>query len=286
MFVEAIGRLSSSVHAFIESLKWHDPKSSATTTACTFIVLNKEGWILTAKHVVDTYLQAQADLEARKAYENGVKEISAQAGMSAKKKREQISALGGAVERADAIVAHTWYTSFGEKGPKEITFSVLDMASDLALGRMEGFDSNLVSEYPVFRNPDKPLDIGTPLCRLGFPFTEAPTQFDSTTGKFTVPNIALSRFPNDGIFTRMMTYSYKNAMPSQWLETSSPGLRGQSGGPIFDTNGHICAIQSHTVSLRLDFGAPHQYLNVGRGAYVSEVVKLLRQEGIEFQLAN
>lgn len=39
-----------------------------------------------------------------------------------------------------------------------------------------------------------------------------------------------------------------------FIETSTPRLRGQSGGPIFDVNGAIWAIQSQTHHLKLGFG--------------------------------
>ena len=37
------------------------------------------------------------------------------------------------------------------------------------------------------------------------------------------------------------------------LELSTPGLRGQSGGPLFDEDGLICGMQSSTNHLHLGF---------------------------------
>ena len=58
-----------------------------------------------------------------------------------------------------------------------------------------------------------------------------------------------------------------------YVETSTPGLKGQSGGPIFDTNGHIYAMQVQPNHIPLGFHPiseydgksieKNQFLNVG-----------------------
>ena len=78
------------------------------------------------------------------------------------------------------------------------------------------------------------------------------------------------------------------------LETSTPGLRGQSGGPIFDTNGDIWAIQSRTQHYDLGFKPKamqsaqeeHQFLNVGLGVHVQTVLGFLDQLGIKYQISD
>ena len=76
--------------------------------------------------------------------------------------------------------------------------------------------------------------------------------------------------------------------PLRYLETSSPGLRGQSGGPTFDEKGAIWALQAQTVTYPLDLEAPkaalrvrehieHQFLNVGRGIHAETIIGLLEE---------
>ena len=77
------------------------------------------------------------------------------------------------------------------------------------------------------------------------------------------------------------------------LETSSPGLRGQSGGPIVDREGTVWAIQSRTVHLQLGFNPTitkgksvieeHQFLNVGLGADAETLKGFLTLNGIGFE---
>ena len=80
------------------------------------------------------------------------------------------------------------------------------------------------------------------------------------------------------------------------LETSSAGLRGQSGGPIFDTDALVWAIQSKTQSLALGFApkiklqggkeiTEHQFMHVGWGVHVSHARELLDKHKVSYQSA-
>ena len=81
-----------------------------------------------------------------------------------------------------------------------------------------------------------------------------------------------------------------------FLETSSPGLMGQSGGPIFDVRGTVWSIQSRTMHLPLGFNPPvpnatrgeveHQFLNVGWGTHPQTLVGALRGRGVTFALSD
>jgi hypothetical protein len=67
-----------------------------------------------------------------------------------------------------------------------------------------------------------------------------------------------------------------------FVETSSPGLKGQSGGPIFDVNATLWALQSRTVPFPLDIAPAvkengkefkeYQFIQVGLGAHASHII--------------
>jgi hypothetical protein len=106
----------------------------------------------------------------------------------------------------------------------------------------------------------------------------------------------------DGIFTRVAEIVVLDKdkpvpppFPLRWIETSSPGLRGQSGGPIIDPQGSIWGIQSNTASYPLGFDPPvpgrpgvthHQFLNVGRGVHPDTIFGFLNQLGIKYDVSN
>jgi hypothetical protein len=133
------------------------------------------------------------------------------------------------------------------------------------------------------------------LCRLGYPFYQASATFDEETNQFNLPPDALPvpRFPSEGMLTRLLVGDLATTPPVQpkFIETSSAGLRGQSGGPIFDVDGHIWGIQSRTAHLPLGFdpevGVPggakvteHQFMNVGIGASSETVLAFLHHHGV------
>ena len=64
---------------------------------------------------------------------------------------------------------------------------------------------------------------------------------------YTNPNSPT--FPIDGIITRLIIQHNRLG----GIEMSTPGLRGQSGGPLFDANGIIYGMQSSTRHLHLGF---------------------------------
>jgi hypothetical protein len=84
--------------------------------------------------------------------------------------------------------------------------------------------------------------------------------------------------------------------PLKYIETSTPGLRGQSGGPTFDVEATIWAIQSSTMSYPLEFGteakgkqAEHlknQYLNVGWGIHAETITSFLTANNVAFQKSS
>jgi len=78
-----------------------------------------------------------------------------------------------------------------------------------------------------------------------------------------------------------------------YVETSTPGLRGQSGGPIYDKDCRICGMQAQTVHLPLGFHptveyegktvVENQFLNVGMGVHVKTIASMLKDRQVKFE---
>jgi S1-C subfamily serine protease len=139
----------------------------------------------------------------------------------------------------------------------------IDPEADVAIARLENADLSGMSVFPVFQNPSSDPRPGTSLCRLGFPFVQVTAAFDDVTGRFTLQNFAPPpMFPNDGIHTRIMIAPDPAKNRSvKFIETSTPGFMGQSGGPLFDVEGQVWGIQYKTSFLELGFSPKKQ----GRG---------------------
>ena len=100
-------------------------------------------------------------------------------------------------------------------------------------------------------------------------------------------------FPIDGMITRLICdENGKNFA----FETSTPGLKGQSGGPVFDPEGNILGIQSATTSLDLMFDidtniirnskeihvSEHQFINLGIAISSEIIMKFLDENHIKY----
>jgi hypothetical protein len=107
---------------------------------------------------------------------------------------------------------------------------------------------------------------------------------------------AISPSSIDGIYTRECVLIEENTkIRAKFLETSSPGLRGQSGGPIFDVRARVWALQSRTFNFPLGFSpqlkigntsvTEHQFLNVGIGSHVEEILNFLRENQVQFEVS-
>ena len=168
---------------------------------------------------------------------------------------------------------------------------------DVCLGRLEGFKPDMVSEYPVFRDPETMLP-GTSICRTGFPFTNVAADFDEKCNAFRIrPGVLPIAFsPNAGIHTRNIITSQSSkdgGYQVMYVETSTPGLKGQSGGPIFDTEGRIYAMQVRTNHMPLGFHpvsnfngkevVENQFMNVGIGVHGKVLQDIMRDKHVSFR---
>jgi hypothetical protein len=221
---------------------------SVSCSVGSAVVLNDDGWLLTAAHMLGP-LQA--------------------------------------LERQEIRNCSYW---FGVDGWAVPSWEAVPEA-DLAVGHLTGFEPSQVGRYPVFQTGE--VGPGRSVCRLGFPFHAVEATYDEANDSFALAPgaIPIPRFPNEGIVTRFLVdQEAKLPFPVAYVETSSPGLRGQSGGPIFDPDGHVWGIQSRTNHLPLGFDpvvevegtrvTEHQFMNVGVGTSAETVLGFLRHVSV------
>lgn len=169
---------------------------------------------------------------------------------------------------------------------------------DLAIMEFKGFNKILYTSHASFIKDSSKIKQGKYLCRIGFPFPEFsnfkhnPDNDDiewTNTGNPNSPT-----FPIDGILTRFV------GSPTDGItgiEMSTPGLRGQSGGPLFDREGKIYGMQSATSHLHLGFDlkdkeiitdgrktkvSNYPFLHVGISVHVDRIKDFLKQHNIDF----
>ena len=256
-----------------------------------FVYLNREGWILTAAHVFNARQQRAGDALFYERYRQEIRNIEARPDLPARSKEERIASI----PRDPGWVINESYW-WGMDGVTLEDVKIFDK-NDLAIGRLEPFRPETVQQYPKIKDPST-LKPGTSLCKLGFPFHQIHAAYNKETNTFELAGDALPVpfFPMDGILTRFIHGGKADDgdYEIKFIETSTPGLMGQSGGPIFDRDATVWGIQSHTNHIPLGFSPKiarngteveeNQFINVGCGVHPETIVNVLLDNGIPFEL--
>lgn len=142
---------------------------------------------------------------------------------------------------------------------------------DLAIMEFKGFTKKLYTSHASFKKSSSDIKQGKYLCRIGYPFPEFNNfKHDAAKDDIEWTNEGVSSsppFPIDGIVTRFIGDS---AGRITGIEMSTPGLKGQSGGPLFDANGVVFGLQYGTNHLHLGFDIKdREIINNGKKNKVS-----------------
>lgn len=292
MFAKAYALASEFTQPVIISTRLYSGEVKCGVAA--FVVLNKEGWIVTAAHVWNAFVARREHLKQIRQYEAALQAIQTNSAASTQQKTNKMRQLKS---NPQWISNHSFWWAWPGVRHKEF---YVRSDIDLALARLEPFEPAMVKAYPTIKDPSKNMQPGTSLCRLGYPFHEIHATYDEKTRTFNLAPDALpiARFPIEGIYTRncIVERSQDGKYEVKFLETSSPGLRGQSGGPIFDVNGTVWAIQSQTTHFDLGFSPKikrgnreieeHQFLSAGWGVHPEVLTAFLRDKNIDFKLSD
>lgn len=259
-----------------------------------FTLINKEGWIITAEHIIKPLLIKKEHEKEIAEYESKIREIEDNKNVKINQKNKKIKRLKK---------NNKWITNislwWGRDELRIAEVKALPEADFVAV-RLEPTKWFETAEtFPVIKNP-KDLYHGTSLCKLGFPFFKIDVSFnkDKNSFIFAPGSLPIPRFPIEGIFTRNLLAgkSRDGKYDIKFIETSSPGLKGQSGGPIFDVEGIVWGIQSRTQHLTLGFSPKikkgskeieeNQFLNVGVGVHPELIITFLKDNKINFSESN
>jgi len=263
--------------------------SGKIETGCgTYVLLNADGWILTAGHILRALLKSRDDNPKHDAYRAARQAIEIDTSLSKGARKQRLNALK--CDRSWLTNTSYWW---GDDNVSAASWHFAGLP-DLAAVKLANYKFSANQKFAKFGDPFVKLPQGKSLCKLGYPFHKFETDFDDTTGKFVIRELPpLVRYPLDGIVTRYnLIKSPDGKRVAKFVEMSTPGLRGQSGGPWFDVNGTVWGIQSRTHHLPLGFSpevdvkskkiTEHQFLNAGAAAYVTEIVQFLDHHKIAF----
>lgn len=260
------------------------------STVAAFIVVNAEGWCITAKHVFDEIARADHSIAGAASIDGALQTMRGQQGGNAKQRTREIHKLER--QKADSLSSHAEIWAAGADwesvGSRAVDVRLHPMA-DLAAFRLDPFTPAPDCAYPVLRSDS--LTPGVSVCRIGFPWHAVDAEFENNNfdvkAGFPAPLFAI-----EGIVSRFGVEETPDGSKATYIQTSSPGLRGQSGGPLFDVDGRLCGLQSSTIHLDLGFDATYeregqkrverQFLNVGQAVHVDDIASFLKSQGVTY----
>ena len=285
MYKKSVKDNSQYLIPFVEGIKFYG-SDNIINNCGTMIILNNKGDILTCAHIA--YEFANVDTLNKK-YPQIISELK-----KAKNKgqRSQVEKKYSLKKDTPVLARINIHLNLPIDCPYQV---ITHKYLDLALIRFKGVDSTRPC-YPIFS--DKFPEQGQNLCKLGYPFPEYDIfEYSGENESIIIKSNARENypiFPLDGIMTRGINDG--NSIVSMF-EMSTPGLKGQSGGPIFSPEGVVYGIQCATEQLDLNLDVSGlvtrgiekkrvnytPFINLGVGISSVEIIKFLEENGVEFQ---
>ena len=295
MFIKAIDtatKFTRPIHTI--SRTYHGNK--VIPGAATLFFVNDEGYALTCKHVIELLIQSDNinknylsfKTERNKLAKDG-KFKKALMGLEIKYKLQSHSTIQLKSTFVDCVDKMSGFTSH------------LHPDYDLAILKFNDFSKIYCQEFAVFIKDSSSIQQGKTLCRLGFPFPEFTNyKFNEQADDIEWTNTGINaspRFPIEGMVTRFLG-DQKGI--KYGIELSTPGLRGQSGGPLFDSQGVVCGMQSRTKHLHLGFDIEdkeifvngqikkindYSFIHLGECIHVDIIKDFLRQYNVMYSEA-
>lgn len=286
MFVEAIETAATFTRA-IHTISRNYGSNIVQPGAATLFFVNADGWALTCAHVAK---QFSTGVQINSAYDK----FKAEAVGANRKNLKTLEKKYNLSKQSTVELKFRFMDCIEGDLDLEAT---LHPSVDVALLKFTGFTKLSCDRFPVFPHDTTGLKPGMMLCRLGYPFPEFTNYaYDSTNNKIEWSNSGrpnTPRFPIEGMLTRNVQESHGDIVG---FEMSTPGLRGQSGGPAFDAQGIVWGMQSGTSHLDLNFdvdqnvlrkGIPtpvhdNPFLHTGRCVHIGVLKAFMLQHGVHF----
>ncbi|MDB5229682.1 MAG: serine protease [Chitinophagaceae bacterium] len=285
--IEKISRFTAPIHIIS-----HAYGGTITPGTSTMFFVNDDGVAVTCKHVAELIMSADAINVAfnkfkieRNAIPRGKKYRAALQGLEARYKLKKNTTVSVKIRFLNVgiftgITCHT------------------HPALDLAILIFNDLTQKQYNSHATFINDPNKIKQGKSLCRYGFPFPEFNNykhNDDNDELEWTEEGVKSSpSFPLDGIITRFLG---TNELITG-IEMSTPGLKGQSGGPLFDEDGLVYGLQYATNHLHLGFDIKNfeitndqgnkerisdsPFLHVGHCIHVDQIKEFLQDNHITF----
>ena len=294
MFAEAIRKVSTFTRP-VRFISRNYGSAAVVPGAATLFFVNEDGYAVTCRHVAQEIVNAEAINRNYAEFRKELAGLRRDGKFNAEKKHAERRHDLSPDRRAQVKVSFD-----GAKGLKSFSITMSDKY-DLALIRFE-CDPPLRTGHAVFLHDSSLVQPGRMLCRLGYPFPEFSNYvYDPQSDDIAWTkegNTSTPQFPIEGMVTRHIGDADGTI---SGIEMSTPGLRGQSGGPLFDRNGIIWGMQSMTRHLHLGFDMRKEkmtlngreeiinnqpFLHVGQCVHVDIIREFLDQHRVKYYVGD
>lgn len=293
MFIKAIETAAQFTRPIHNIMRTYGGKQLLPGAATIFFV-NDEGYAITCKHVIDMLSGAEhvnnqfvnfkterQPILSNPKYKQILKGLELKYNYKAE---SVIQSKNNFVDAVDTMSGFTWH---------------VHPTLDLAILKFNDFNKIHYGKPAVFVKDAEKIKQGKFLCRLGFPFAEFNNykyNEQSDDIEWTQQGVQVSPiFPLEGMITRFLG---DNDHCIFGIEMSTPGLRGQSGGPLFDENGLVYGMQFSTKHLHLGFDlidkeimvntgvkkvTDYSFIHLGQCIHVNVIKDFLKQHAVKFE---
>ena len=292
MFISAIEKVSAFTRPIHTIMRTYGGKQLLPGAATIFFV-NENGYAITCKHVAEMIVSSEQInqhfgkfKQERQQLQQNPKFKQLLKGLELKYKynpETTIQLKNNFVDCVDALSGFDIH---------------MHPTLDLAIIKFKGFGKIHYQDCAKFLKDGNDIKQGKFLCRLGFPFPEFSNfTFNTTSDDIEWTNTGVNvspRFPLEGMVTRFLA-DQQHGMYG--IEMSTPGLRGQSGGPLFDENGIVYGMQFSTKHLHLGFDmedkeiminnaikriSDYSFIHLGQCIHVNTIKAFLKEHKVDF----
>lgn len=247
MFQESIEKIAGFTRPIHTIMRSYTGKQIIPGAATLFFV-NEEGYAITCKHVIELLVSSENLIKGYNTFKAERNKLPRDGkfhknlkGLELKYKfnpETKVQIKNTFIDCVDSMSGFSWHVH-----PK----------LDLAILKFNDFKALHYKDYAIFKKDSSQIKQGEFLCRLGFPFPEFNNfKYNETTDDIEWTNTGIKgspRFPIEGMVTRFLAEDNK----INGIEMSTPGLKGQSGGPLFNKDGVVYGMQFSTKHLHLGF---------------------------------
>lgn len=246
MFVKAIEKASGFLRPIHAVFRYYN-ETEVRKMAFNIIFVNEYGVAITASHVA-TVLEKLRDANAQ--YSMFLSEkarLPSKSGAAGLRRLEKEYRYKDPESFPAVRAKLRFYNCFTEPCPS--FRAVHHSEHDLSILFFDNFGKRLYKSYARFVRDGSSLKPGRSVCKLGYinpQFTNYDYDAEKDIIEFTnYIDREPAFYPIEGIITRNLIRGYY----TYGLEISTPAFHGQSGGPLIDTRGFICGINTHVASL-------------------------------------